>query len=160
MKRGPYRQNKGKPRTCYICGTTENLYATGAYCKTCLSARSKEKYKNQTQDYCSTCYESKSGSRTKQCKKCAAHYQSGYKYRDKSEDFKVDLYIFVEQIKRRGYNLYTLDIFKIIDLWCQITLQPHRYWHKPQHEQLKLMFDDLCDYLTSKEKIKKKNEIA
>ena len=67
-----------------------------------------------------------------------------------TDDFKIDLYEYVKQIEQRGYNLYDLDIFLITNYWCDIIILPHQYWAKPNSIQIKLMFDDLKEFLENK----------
>lgn len=153
-------------RTCRKCGSND-LYEnnTNNLCKTCSRQAAKARYyklkaenKRRVYDYCSSCYVEKAANLCPVCSKCNQYKQEKVRFFDKSDNFKIDLYQFVKQIEQRNYNLYELDLLKIINYWCEITVQPHRYWTKTQSQQIRFMFDDLKLFLEGKA-IKKNKKI-
>ena len=150
-------------KRCKDCGTQENLVFSYEFkgvryvlniCKDCTKARRLKK------TTCGKCGKTKpKPTQDSYCKECRRqkNKDNGWgskRYQDRSADFKIDLWKFVEQIRRRDYKLYDLDLLKIVDFWSQIILNHHLYWSKSSSEQIKLMFKDLEEYLEGK-KIKK-----
>ena len=153
--------SQSKEKRCRVCGTTDNL-AIGAFknkqrnertilnlCIPCRNDIAREAAQARVRDYCSRCYDVKTDANTNNyCKPCSSKASRRIIFRKMSDDFKIDLHIYVEAIKRRDYNLYDIDLLKIVDLWCQICYFPHMYWANNTADQLRLMFKDLERFLT------------
>lgn len=70
-----------------------------------------------------------------------------YKFYDKDEDFKIDLWLFLKDMKPK---LKKDEFNKIVYFWNEISINRKIYWDVEPNMRLGMMLDDLIDFLDNK----------
>jgi hypothetical protein len=135
-------------KLCKVCNSSER-YKKTSMCYTCLKEHNKERYKKTI---CVKCFNPKDITTSHYCLECYKNTSNKVKYKNMSSEFKVNLYLFVNNININ--KLEPIDAFVIAHYWAEIILFPHLYYNKDTYEQVKNMMRDLHEYLRG-EKIKK-----